>query len=66
MLNNAYFRLPAVKAYTGLSTSSIWRLEQEKLFPSRIRIGKRAVGWLKTDIERWINNPGHKNVGIAE
>lgn len=56
MLINIYFRLPEVKGYTGLSTSTIWRLEKEKLFPKRIRIAKRAVAWLKSDIEQWIEN----------
>lgn len=56
MSTNAYLRLPKVKHCTGLSTSTIWRLEREELFPKRIRIGKRAVAWLKSDIEQWVEN----------
>ena len=58
----AYFRLPKVKHYTGLSTSTIWRLEKEELFPRRIRIGKRAVAWLKSDIEQWIQTQAIKSL----
>lgn len=56
MSTNAYLRLPKIRHFTGLSTSTIWRLEKDKLFPRRIKIGKRAVAWLKSDIEQWIKN----------
>jgi prophage regulatory protein len=63
MSNDAYLRLPKVKHYTGLSTSTIWRLEREEQFPRRIRIGKRAVAWLKSDIKHWIENRAIKSLG---
>lgn len=47
-------RLPAVRKISGLSTSTIWRLEREGLFPKRRKIGKRAVGWLLSDVNAWV------------
>ena len=47
-------RLPDVKARTGLSRSTIYlRVSQDK-FPKPILLGGRAVGWLDTDIESWL------------
>ena len=32
----------------------ILRLEKQGKFPKRIRLGERRVGWLLSDVERWI------------
>jgi prophage regulatory protein len=56
MINETNLRLPRVIEITGLSTSTIWRLEQEGKFPKRIRIGKRAIAWLSSDIQKWITS----------
>jgi prophage regulatory protein len=48
-------RLPAVKARTGLSRSSIYLRISEGYFPKPISLGARAVGWLESDIEDWLN-----------
>jgi len=47
-------RLPAVKELTGLSRSSIYLRISKNEFPSQISLGDRAVGWIETDIERWL------------
>ena len=39
---------------TGLSRTSLWRLERAGLFPPRRRIGRQAVGWLASDIDEWL------------
>ena len=39
---------------TGLSRTTIWRLERAGLFPLRRRIGRQAVGWLASDIDEWL------------
>jgi prophage regulatory protein len=41
--------------FTGLSYSSIYRLEQLEQFPKRRRLGEAAVGWLKSELEAWMN-----------
>ena len=43
-----------VKQVTGLSRTARWRLEGEGLFPVRLRIGKRATGWLEDEVQEWI------------
>jgi len=49
-------RLPDVKAFTGLSRSSIYLYIKAASFPSPIKIGKRSVGWLESDIQEWIKS----------
>lgn len=47
-------RLPEVLARTGLSKTTIQRLEAAGKFPRRRRIGTRAVAWVAGDIEAWL------------
>ena len=48
-------RLPAVKARTGLSRSSIYKFVAEGRFPRAVHIGPRSVGWLEAEIDEWLN-----------
>jgi prophage regulatory protein len=47
-------RLPAVKARTGLSRSTIYLRISEGAFPRPVKLGVRAVGWLEAEIEDWL------------
>jgi len=47
-------RLPAVKARTGLSRSTIYQRIAEGTFPQQISLGARAVGWIEQQITDWI------------
>ena len=51
-------RGPAVQTMTGLSRSTIWRLEQDGAFPMRIKLGLRACGWRLSDVQEWIASRG--------
>lgn len=48
-------RLPAVKALTGLSRSTIYLWVQGKKFPAPIALGERTVGWIESEIIDWID-----------
>lgn len=48
-------RLPTVKARTGLSRSTIYLRISEGLFPKPISLGGRAVGWVESEIDDWLN-----------
>ena len=52
---NIILRLPSVKTRTGLSRSSIYLRMSKGDFPPSISLGGRAVGWLESDIERWLD-----------
>jgi prophage regulatory protein len=55
-------RFPAVRERTGLSRSTIWRLERQGAFPRHHRISANAVAWIEADIAKWIRS---KVSGIA-
>jgi prophage regulatory protein len=47
-------RFPAVRERTGLSRSTIWRLERRGEFPRHHRIAPNIVAWKESDVSRWI------------
>lgn len=47
-------RFPAVRERTGLSRSTIWRLERRGQFPQHRQISPNAVAWVEEEIARWI------------
>lgn len=52
---NVILRLPAVKARTGLSRSTIYQHVAGGSFPRPVSLGARAVGWVESDIDGWIS-----------
>lgn len=49
-------RLPQVIELTGLSKTTIHRMEAQGRFPRRRQIGARAVAWNAAEIEEWIRS----------
>ena len=49
-------RLPAVKARTGLCRSTIYSRILEGAFPAPISLGGRAVGWLESEVQMWLED----------
>jgi prophage regulatory protein len=47
----AILRLPAVKARTGLSRSTIYARVKDGTFPAPVSLGARAVGWVEQEID---------------
>lgn len=50
----AILRLPEVKTRIGLSRSTIYLKIKEGKFPAPISLGDRAVGWIESEIEQWV------------
>ena len=48
-------RLPEVKSRTGLSRSTIYLRVKDGTFPAPISLGLRAVGWIDTEIQDWLD-----------
>jgi prophage regulatory protein len=59
-----FLRLPEVKQVTGLSRSSIYKRIQEGRFPTPVRIGGTAVGWVESEIAEWAADLVAKARGI--
>lgn len=56
MLSETILRLPAVKAATGLSRSTIYARMREGRFPAPVPLGGKAVGWPESEIAAWIQH----------
>lgn len=40
----------------GLSSPTIWRMEQAGKFPKRLKLGGNSCGWLLIEVEAWITS----------
>jgi prophage regulatory protein len=67
-MQDRYIRAPELIRKTGLSASTIWRLEQEGDFPSRRVLGPNSVGWLESEVNRWLHSrqPAHRHCNNKE
>lgn len=43
-----------VRQITGLSRVTRWRLERKNLFPKRIQLTERCVGWPEDEVLEWL------------
>ncbi|MBO6573156.1 MAG: AlpA family phage regulatory protein [Balneola sp.] len=50
----------------SISTVTLWRMEKRGELPPRKRISTRAVGWLESDIEEWLNSLQTSTVDNSE
>ena len=53
-MTHKILRRPAVESMTGLSRSTIYQNMQIGMFPKPIRLGAKAVGWLESEVNDWI------------
>ncbi len=56
-------RLTEVEERTGRKRSSIYTAIDEGTFPAPINLGARAVGWIESEIDQWIEDRIHASRG---
>ena len=44
---------------TGLSRTTLWRLERDGKFPGSIKLSVNRVGWRENEIDDWIESCPH-------
>lgn len=49
-------RLPQVCKMTGLRRSTVYEMEADGRFPSRVKIGLRSVGWIESEVQSWLRD----------
>lgn len=49
-------RLNEVQRRTGYSKAWIYRLMSQKRFPTSVKIGTRAIAFVESEIDEWIND----------
>ena len=51
-----FLRFPAVRGLTGLSRTTIWRLERRGEFPNHVKLSTNIVGWVEQEVMDWIRS----------
>jgi len=54
-LNQKIIRMPRVREMTGLGTTAIYDRIKLGTFPKQINLGRRAIGFLESDVQNWIS-----------
>ena len=49
-------RRKQVEQRTGLSRSTIYLRVAQGTFPKSVSLGARAVGWLESEVDDWLNS----------
>ena len=53
-VNDRIIRKPELRGITGLSASTVIRMERVGRFPQRVALSPMAVGWRFSDVQTWI------------
>ncbi|MGA8120375.1 helix-turn-helix transcriptional regulator [Rouxiella badensis] len=54
-MSQSLIRLSEVQRRTGYSKAWIYRLLKESRFPKSVKIGSRAIAFVESEIDEWIN-----------
>ncbi len=49
-------RIREVIEITGLSRTTVWRMERKGEFPTRVQLGVGSVGWRDSELRNWLAN----------
>ena len=60
--NEKILKLKEVTNIVGLSRSSVYTLVQRGDFPQPIKISVRSSGWLRSEIDQWIERRASSRV----
>ncbi len=59
-MKDKFLRIDEVMSVTGLSQSTIYRLEQAGQFPQRLKLSERAVAWREEEVRGWMESRENK------
>ena len=54
-MSHNLIRFPEVQRRTGYSKAWIYKLLKEKRFPAAVKIGSRAIAFVESEINDWVN-----------
>lgn len=55
-MSEQILKLPAVTKLTGLARSTIYKLISEERFPKQIKLTSFSSGWIKSEVDCWIED----------
>ncbi|CAD7363228.1 helix-turn-helix transcriptional regulator [Escherichia coli] len=64
-MSNTLIRLTEVQRRTGYSKAWIYRLMGQGKFPTSVKIGSRAIAFVESEIDEWINQRIAESRGTA-
>ncbi|QBX35110.1 AlpA family phage regulatory protein [Paracoccus liaowanqingii] len=50
------WRLPRVTATIGMGRSWVYSAVSQGRFPAPVRLGTRAIGWKRSDVQAWLDS----------
>jgi len=56
MTNLSIMKRPAVESTTGLSRSSLYAKMASGDFPQAVKLGRRSVGWVASEVQAWLQD----------
>lgn len=56
VIHNEIIRPRNLPTITGISRTTIWRLEKKGDFPKRVRLSAGAVGYRTSEVMSWLAN----------
>ncbi|CAI0969464.1 helix-turn-helix transcriptional regulator [Serratia quinivorans] len=54
-MTNTLIRLPEVQRRTGYSKAWLYRLMSQGEFPTSVKIGTRAIAFVESEIDEWVD-----------
>ncbi len=51
-----FLKLKEVMEKTALSRSAIYRKMSEDAFPKSVNLGNRAVAWIESEVDEWMES----------
>lgn len=54
-MKNSLIRLPEVQRRTGYGKAWLYKLIAQERFPKPVKIGSRAIAFVESEIDDWIN-----------
>lgn len=63
---SSILRLKLVRAMTGLSRSTIWRLCRRGEFPQPLKLTARLIGWRAAEVQRWLDSRERGRPALTE
>lgn len=55
-MHTTILRIAQVRTRVGLGTTRIYQLVGDGIFPAPVRLGGRAVGWVESEVEDWLQH----------
>lgn len=53
-INVRIMRKKEVSELTGIPIGSVWYFQKAHGFPKPIKLGKRSMGWKKSEVDAWL------------